>query len=198
MLPMNTAVKQGDDLVLELGCGARKRHPEAICIDAIEYDGVDIVGDIYEELQKFPENCVRAVYSYHCFEHLPDIGAVLDELARVMQPDAELIVVAPHFSNPYFYSDCTHRVSFGLYTFAYFAEENLFSRKVPRYAKSVDFELRSVKLIFKSPKPYYFRWGFKKLFEWFFNLGGYLAEFYEENLCYLIPCYEVKYELRKK
>ncbi|MEZ4677697.1 MAG: hypothetical protein R2932_26125 [Caldilineaceae bacterium] len=28
-----------------------------------------------------------------------------------------------------------------------------------------------------------------------FNLNTYMRELYEENFCYLIPCYELRYEL---
>jgi hypothetical protein len=28
-----------------------------------------------------------------------------------------------------------------------------------------------------------------------FNLNTYMKEFYEENFCYWIPCYEIQYEL---
>jgi len=40
--------------------------------------------------------------------------------------------------------------------------------------------------------------GDKKIFQFIFNLNRYLMEFYEENLCYIIPCYEIKYEMHKK
>jgi hypothetical protein len=52
-------------------------------------------------------------------------------------------------------------------------------------------------LIFKSPKPFYFRWGFKKTAQVVFNLTSYLKELYEEFFCYLIPCYEIKYVMKK-
>jgi hypothetical protein len=37
---------------LELGCGNRKRHEDAVGIDILEYENVDIQGDVYEILKK--------------------------------------------------------------------------------------------------------------------------------------------------
>ena len=108
------------------------------------------------------------------------------------------MVVTPHFSNPYFYSDYTHRRPFGLYTFAYLAEEDLFRRKVPHYGHAPAFRLQRVRLIFKSPRPHYGRWAMKKIWQQIFNRSRYLMEFYEENLCWLMPCYEIRYELERK
>ncbi len=186
------------NLELELGCGKSKKHKDAIGIDAIDYECVDIVGDAYDILREFPDHSVSAVFSYHFFEHLEDIEAMMAELTRVMVDGAFLKVVTPHFSNPYFYSDCTHKKHFGLYSFAYFSKDSLFVRKVPNYGNSPDFELCDVKLIFTSPRPFYFRWGIKKILQRIFNLNHWMMEFYEENLCYLFPCYEVRYEMIKR
>lgn len=189
---------QLDKVVLELGCGPNKKLRSAIGIDAINYEGVDIVGDIFEVLGKFPEKSVDSVHSFHFFEHIDNFQELLSNIARVMRPGGDLEVVAPHFSNPYFYSDPTHRTFFGLYTFCYYASESLFSRKVPTYQHTIQFDLISVDLVFKSTRPFFIRHGVKKLFGLIFNSVGYMQEFYEENLSHIVPCYEVRYRLRKK
>jgi SAM-dependent methyltransferase len=184
-------------IVLELGCGARKRHTDAIGIDALDYPDVDIVGDIYEVLARFPFESVDAVYSYHFVEHVVDIFKLLSELARIVKPHGYVEFVAPHFSNPYFYSDPTHRSWFGLYTFCYFASDSPFARHVPTYGRKLDFRIDKVDLIFKSPGPFIFRYGIKRIVGSIFNSCTYLKELYEENFCYLFPCYEVRYILRR-
>lgn len=191
-------IKEIEDLTLELGCGGYKRNKDAVGIDVIDHNCVDIVGDVYDVLRKIPNNSVSAVYSYHFFEHLENIEAVMEELTRIVKVNGAFLVVTPHFSNPYFYSDYTHKSQFGLYTFSYLSSNSIFVRKVPSYNKSLEFELCKVKLIFKSPRPFYFRWGLKKLFQIIFNLNRYMMEFYEENLCYIFPCYEIRYEMIKK
>ena len=190
-------IKSGLPLTLELGCGNHKRHPEAIGIDALAYDGVDIVGDIHSILLQFPEQSVSAVYAYHCFEHLDDVKSVLNQLARIMKQQSLLVVVVPHFSNPYYYSDITHRQFFGLYTFSYLALDKLFARRCPTYQCQLSFKVNKIKLVFKSPRPFYGRWGVKKVIQIIINLNRYFLEFYEENMCWMIPCYEIYYELER-
>ena len=182
---------------LELGCGDAKRNVDAIGIDALDFSCVDIVGDVYAVLSMFPDKSVDAVYSYHFVEHVADVPRLLSELARVLKPAATVEFVAPHFSNPYFYSDPTHRSFFGLYTFCYYARSSLFSRKVPTYDHDIKFDVISVDLIFKSSRPFYVRYVVKRLFGLIFNSCYYFRELYEENFCYLVPCYEVKYLLRR-
>lgn len=186
-----------EEIVLELGCGHRKRHPTAIGIDLRDFPGVDIVGDALAVLRKIPDNSVATVYSYHFFEHLENVEAYMIELNRTMRGGARLHIVTPHFSNPYYYSDHTHRTPFGLYSLSYFCKNTFFRREVPNYHKELDFELMNVGLIFKSSPPFYLRWGIKKIFQFIFNLSGYMMELYEENFCYFIPCYEIRYELLK-
>lgn len=190
-------LKAGEALDLELGCGDRKRHAHAVGIDVLEYEGVDIVGEIEATLARLPDDSIQNVYAYHCLEHLENLDRILNQLARVMKSKGDLIVEVPHFSNPYYYSDHTHRQPFGLYTFSYLARDALFRRRCPTYQREINFELKRVKLVFKSPPPFYGRYGIKKIFQYLFNVNRYTIEFYEENLCWIIPCYEIRYELER-
>lgn len=184
-------------VTIELGCGSRKRHPEAIGIDILDAPCVDIVGDIYEVLACFKTGTVSQVYSYHFIEHIPDLFHLMKELERIVKPGGSIELVAPHFSNPYFYSDPTHQRFFGLYTFCYLSTGSTFIRQVPTYNMNLEFRLEKVDLIFKSSPPFYIRHGFKVLLGTFFNSCVYMKEFYEENLCYIFPCYEVRYLIRR-
>lgn len=182
---------------LELGCGSKKQHDDAIGIDALDYPCVDIVGDIFDVLKKIPDETIHEIYSYHFFEHIDDLSKLVNELERVLVKKGKLKVVVPHFSNPYYYSDYTHKSQFGLYTFSYFAVDKILSRRVPTYEKSPVFNLIKVNLIFKSPRPFYFRWLYKKILQYVFNMNNYMKELYEENFCYFFPCYEIQYEMLK-
>lgn len=186
-----------EEVSLELGCGHRKRHQEAIGIDLRDFPGVDIVGDALAVLKQMSNNTVSGVYSYHFFEHLNNVDDYMVELNRIMKENACLEIVTPHFSNPYYYSDTTHKTPFGLYSFAYFCNNTFFRRKVPRYNEALAFELIEVNLIFKSSPPFYVRWGVKKIFQFIFNLNRYMKELYEESFCYFIPSYEIRYLLKK-
>jgi len=184
-------------LVLELGCGPRKRISGAIGIDALDYPGVDLVGDVFDVLRQFASGCVDQVYAYHFIEHIDDVHLLMSELSRIVKVYGVVEFVAPHFSNPYFYSDPTHRCFFGLYTFCYLSIGSPFSRQVPAYQKDLLFRLECADLRFKSAKPFYVRYALKLLIGKIFNSCNYMKEFYEENLCYIFPCYEICYRLRR-
>lgn len=186
-----------EKIELELGCGNRKRHKKAIGIDMLDYPDVDIVGDVFDVLKEFPDNSVDSIFSSHFFEHIVDIEKLLDEVARILKKDGELNIIVPHFANPYYYSDPTHKTFFGLYTMSYYSEDLILTRKVPTYQKKISFSLRNVELRFKSSPPFYVRHAIKKFFGLLVNLNSYTKELYEEMFCHFIPCYEIEYKLQK-
>jgi hypothetical protein len=57
--------------------------------------------------------------------------------------------------------------------------------------------LSQADLIFKSSPPFYARYASKKILQAVFNLNRYTRELYEENFCYLFPCYEILFEMRR-
>jgi len=185
-------------VILELGCGDRKRLAGSVGIDILDYPGVDLVGDLCLVLGRIPDGVADSIYAYHVLEHVADLDALVKEVARVLKPGGAFDVVVPHFSNAYYYSDPTHRRPFGLYTFSYYADEDLFSRKVPHYWKVVPFQIEQVSLRFKSGRPFYFRYALRRLAGMIFDACGYAREFYEENLSGVISCYEIHYVLRRK
>lgn len=184
-------------IILELGCGSRKRNASALGIDALDYPTVDIVGDVYDVLQQFPSSRVDEVYACHFIEHVDDINKLMSELTRVIKPGGLVEFIAPHFSNPYYYSDPTHRNFFGLYTFCYFSSGSPFRRMVPTYQKVLSFKLESVELRFKSASTFYIRYLLKSIIGKIFNSSSYMKELFEENFCYIFPCYEICYRLRR-
>lgn len=190
-------LRGGEVMSLELGCGPSKIDPRAIGIDMLDFHGVDLVGDIFEILAQFPDRSVSSIYTAHFLEHVSDLPKLLDEIGRILASSGDLSIVVPHFSNPFYYSDPTHKTPFGLYTMAYFCEQSCFVRSVPRYGFLVPLALQTVNLDFKSYRPRYFRHAFKKAFGAIFDSTMFLREFYEENLCWLVPCYEIRYELTK-
>jgi ubiquinone/menaquinone biosynthesis C-methylase UbiE len=187
-----------DCVTIELGCANSKLNSKSIGIDIIDFDDVDLVGDVYEILELFPNSSVDKVLAYHFMEHVIDVELLLKYLNRILKDNGVIEFVVPHFSNPFYYSDPTHKTFFGLYTFQYFLDsKSIFNRKVPNYNSSLKLEVKKVDLIFKSVRPHYFRHFIKKIIEKIFNLNIWTKEFYEENLCYLFPCYEVRYIISK-
>lgn len=182
---------------IEIGCGDNKKNEDFIGIDIIDHECVDIVGDALAVIKSFPKDSVSCLYTSHFLEHVSDLGEYIDEFSRVISPGGRLEIIVPHFSNPYYFSDSTHKLFFGLYTLSAFAHDNIHSRKVPVYGNKINFYLKSVDLVFKSAKPFYFRYFFKFALGSIFNSCKYMKELYEENFSFLFPCYEVRYLLIK-
>lgn len=186
-----------EDIVIELGCGPRKRYPNSIGIDIANGDAVDIIGDAQTVLNAFPAGVARLVTSSHFMEHVPDTGVILDLMSRLLAPGGEIEVVVPHFAHPYFHSDPTHLnpLGFGLYTMSYYVNDPHFRRKVPGYVRREHLTLKRVDLRFKSSRPFYGRAAVRRVIGTLFNCCRYMQELWEENLCYLFPCYEIRYVL---
>jgi ubiquinone/menaquinone biosynthesis C-methylase UbiE len=184
------------NVVLEFGCGQNKVYPEAIAIDSLDFPCVDIVGDAIEVLRAFPDSSVVKITSSHFLEHLADVRLFLEESQRVLVCGGIFEATVPHFSNPYYYSDPTHKTPFGLYTFSYLTNDQILKRRVPAYGR-LSFELVDCRLIFRSYSKSNIRHWLKQIFTIVFNASTYLKEFYEENLCFILPCYEIHVLLKK-
>lgn len=182
--------------VLDLGCGGRKREPAWIGIDVLPLEDVDIVGEARVALQAMESASVEGIFSSHFFEHVENVGTLLAEVTRVLKPGGWLDITVPHFSNAYFYSDPTHKTAFGLYSMSYFVAATPFSRQVPMYGEPLPLDLADVQLRFKSSRPFYVRYGLRRLAQVAVNTSRWTQEFYEENLTGLLSCYEVNYRLR--
>ena len=184
--------------VLELGCGPARRHAEAVAVDALDFTGVDVVGDVFEVLAAIPDGSVDAVHSYHFLEHVEPLSRVVNELARVLKPGGLLHTVVPHFSNPYFYSDYTHRQMFGLYSFSYLADDPLFRRRVPRYQVDTGLVLEDVHLGFKAAKPFYVRYSLRRALGLVVNCSRLTQEWYEAGWTGWFSCYELDFKVRRR
>ena len=59
-----------EKVVIELGVGNKKRISNAIGIDILDGDTVDIVGDAIEVLKTIKDSSVDQVHSFHFLEHI--------------------------------------------------------------------------------------------------------------------------------
>jgi len=186
-------------VVLDLGCGEKKREISAIGVDLISYSGVDLVGDVCDILQAFPDGSVDKIYSSHFFEHLSDLSELLKTINRILKTGGALEITVPHHSNPFFYSDPTHKTFFGLYTMAYFCEsDGLFFRTLPVYARIPGLCLEGVRLRFKSYRPRYLTHIFRKVLQSVFNSTNYMKEVYEDSFSNIFNCYEIEFKIVKR
>ncbi len=186
-------IKNGEKIVIELGCG-EKKQPGTIGIDKLPLKNVDYVWDLEKGLSFLPDNSVDEIRSKHFLEHVEHFEELTKEIHRVLKPGGIQIVTVPHFSNPYYYSDFTHRRFFGLYSYDYFSEpEFQLRRKVPAFYVDYRFRIKKRRLVFKSP-TFFFRNIFKVYFlDHIFNMNSYFQELYEEVFVYIFPCQEVTF-----
>ncbi|MGK7391179.1 MAG: class I SAM-dependent methyltransferase [Candidatus Cyclobacteriaceae bacterium M2_1C_046] len=186
-------INSTEKVIIELGCGTTKME-NAIGIDALDLPGVDFVTNLENGLPFLPDNSVDEIHSSHFLEHIENFEVLLREIHRVLKPNGKKFIAVPHFSNPYYYSDYTHKRFFGLYTFDYFSlEKDQLKRKVPAFYVDYHFKTLRRKLIFNSP-PFPVRHAFKKrILQNIFNLSSWWQELYEENFAYIFPCQEIQY-----
>jgi predicted SAM-dependent methyltransferase len=185
-----------EHIVIELGCGPNKQAG-AIGVDKLEDKAVDIVADIENGLPFLPDNSVDEILSRHLLEHIENLEQLIREIYRTLKPGGIHRVIVPHFSNPHFYSDYTHRRFFGLYTFDYFADdETKLKRKVPNFYNDLSFQITKRYLRFYSLRPLLnLR---RRLYSKWVNRSSGAQERYEETRCYRVPCQEIHFEMIKK
>ena len=185
-IDIDKIVKDSKPLIIELGCG-QKQVEGRITIDIVDQPNVDIIADIEQGLPFLPDNSVDEIHSRSVLEHIDNFEFLMREIIRVLKPDGKAYIFVPHFSNPYYYSDYTHKRLFGLYTFYYFVEsKKQLKRKVPTFYTDMRINIISKKLVFRS--PFWLSKQMKKLFSFFINLNSSVMEFYELHLCYIFPC----------
>lgn len=189
-IDLNAIIKDGKRLSIEFGCGGQKKD-RRITIDKVDLPEVDIVADLEEDLAFLPDRSVDEIHCRSVLEHIENFENLMAEIVRVLKSDGAAHIFVPHFSNPYYYSDYTHKRFFGLYTFYYFVNPQYqLRRKVPGYYTQTRIRILSQRLVFRS--AFTLLNPLKKLFGWFINLHPILQQYYEENLCYAIPCHGIE------
>lgn len=189
-IDLDEIIARGGRIVVDVGCGARKK-PGRIGIDRVDQEGVDVVADLEQGLTFFPDDSVDEIHCRSVLEHVENMEGLLGEMLRVLKPEGRVHVFVPHFSNPHYYSDYTHRRFFGLYTFYYFVDPaRQLKRKVPNYYSRTRIRILSQRLVFRS--TFRFLNPLKKAYGRLINVHPRMQAFYEENWCYLVPCHGIE------
>ena len=108
--------------ILDVGCGWNK-VPGAIGIDSNPRAHADVVHDLGVVPYPFPDNEFDEIVCRHVIEHVPDVMALVSELHRIAKPGARLTIVTPHYTNPDWATDPTHRNHFNSYSFNCFIDD---------------------------------------------------------------------------
>lgn len=84
---------KNDSLMLNIGSGVHKPHPDIINVDIFYYAGVDLVANA-EELP-LPTNSVDAIVCESLLEHVPRPDKIVAEMYRVLKPGGGMYIVTP-------------------------------------------------------------------------------------------------------
>jgi SAM-dependent methyltransferase len=108
--------------ILDVGCGWNKM-PGAIGIDSNPRAHADVVHDLGVLPYPFADDEFDQVVCRHVAEHVPDVMAFVTELFRITRAGGLISITTPHYSNPDWPTDPTHRNHFNSYSFNCFIEE---------------------------------------------------------------------------
>ncbi len=161
-------------MVLDIGCGKNKQDPGAVGLDREPGSAADVRC----ELARFPwpirDNAADRIYLSHFLEHQPDVLRAMKEVHRIAKPNAEVIVVTPHYSSPDSYTDPTHLHHLGLHSFDYFVRDSFENFTY----NAGGFRILERRLTFGGNL-------------WFDNWGRFFAvlspDFYEKHLAWVLP-----------
>jgi len=71
----------------------------------------------------FAANEFDEIVCRHVIEHVPDVMAFVTELFRIAKPGARISILTPHYTNPDWPSDPTHRNHLNSYSFNCFVDD---------------------------------------------------------------------------
>jgi SAM-dependent methyltransferase len=127
-----------EEKILDVGCGTNK-YPNAVGIDYNPRTDADVIHDLGVIPYPFSDDEFDLIVSRHVIEHVPDVMAFVSELHRITKAGGRIQLVTPHYSNPDWPTDPTHRNHFNSYSFNCFMQDR---RLFPFYT---DVELKPLR-----------------------------------------------------
>lgn len=176
---------------LNMGCGSQKMAGY-VGLDIRRDIGVNIICDLNKSIP-IKSDTVDHIYTKSFLEHIDHFELLMKDFYRVLKPYGTVYIYVPHWTNPFYYSDYTHRRLFGLRTFDYFSPKGQYRfNKLPHYSE-IYFLTKEVRLLFFSPFPL-LRF-FMKAFQLIVNSNKSFQVLYEFHLSSVVPCYAIEYQL---
>lgn len=133
-------VKAEGKNILDVGCGANK-YPNALGIDCNPRTDANVIHDLGVKPYPFADDEFDEIICRHVVEHVPDVMTLISELHRITKPGGRIKIVTPHYSNPDWPADPTHRNHLNSYSFQYFTRER--KKVFPFYT---DVELKPIRI----------------------------------------------------
>jgi len=174
--------------ILDVGCGVNK-FEGAIGLDSNPRTAADVIHDLANVPYPFADDEFDEVISRHVIEHLPDVMAFVTELYRITKNGGRIRIVTPHYTNPDWANDPTHRNHFNSYSFNQFIPD----RQVFEFY--TDVKLKPVKL-YVSLLNLWRALGIEFLvnFDQYSQRFRFTRKFWEHYLSYLFRGKELQFE----
>ncbi|MBP6003559.1 MAG: methyltransferase domain-containing protein [Pyrinomonadaceae bacterium] len=174
--------------ILDVGCGANKTAG-AIGLDNNPRTAADVIHDLGDIPYPFADNEFDLCVSNHVVEHVPDVMAFIGELHRITKPGGRIKLLTPHYTNPDWANDPTHRNHINSYTFnTFMADRQVFDFYTDVQLKPISTYVSLLSL-------------WKALgIEFFVNLDQrssglrFLRKFWEHYLSYIFRGKEIRFE----
>jgi SAM-dependent methyltransferase len=187
--PSQQIVSQAAPRILDIGCGANK-VAGAIGMDINPRTSADVIHDLDDLPYPFADDSFDQVIGRHVIEHVANPLAVMGELHRITRAGGMVKLVAPHWTNPDFATDLTHRNHLNSYSFRNLTE----NRAVFEFYTDVRFRQLSVTVTILNLWKIFG-------FEFFVNLDNrfpkmrFLRKFWEQYLNAIVRGKEIYFEL---
>lgn len=120
--PQPQSVPATGKKILDVGCGQNK-FPGAIGIDSNRRSHADIIHDLGVVPYPFGDDEFDEIICRHVIEHVPDVLGLISELHRITKAGGRIEIVTPHYTNPDWPTDPTHRNHFNSYSLNCFMPE---------------------------------------------------------------------------
>ncbi len=108
---------------LNLGCGEKKMEGY-INIDKRKEVNPDLQIDLEEAHLPYEESSIDEIYTSHLLEHITNFNPLIEEMYRVLKPNAKIFIFAPYGLSEGGIRDSTHIRWLAVGTFDYFDKSN--------------------------------------------------------------------------
>ncbi len=107
---------------IDIGCGNFKEEGY-FGIDIYPGRDVDLVMDLNKGELPFEDNQIEHVVSYHCIEHIENYIVLMNEIWRIMKPNAQFFLSVPYYNNYINFANIFHKHHFNEHSMRFFSSE---------------------------------------------------------------------------
>lgn len=127
---------------LNLACG-QKPMEGYVNVDIARLSTTDQVCDLLTFPWPWPDASIEAVNCSHFFEHVPNTkrARFMNELYRILKPEAQATLLTPHWASEGAYGDYTHEwPPIGKASYSYFDKPRRMRTGLTHYEATCDFD----------------------------------------------------------